>query len=130
MTQEERNFNKLKLSKYIVECLKEKKSKSEYIQERWLSEKDDETCPICVFLSGLGFVSFGALPDYREAHSKLGGPNWKSSDAECRCGIDYKRGKSENIQTFAETEQLWFITYANLSAEQKEIKACKCCNNK
>lgn len=126
MTKFQRQLNKLRLYGYLAELATKKKPKEEYVQERWISESDNDTCPVCNFLDGLGWVSFGALPDYREAHSKLGGPNWKSTDGECRCGIDYKRGKNDTIQTFAETEQLWFITYANLSKEQKEIKACKC----
>lgn len=126
MTNLERKLNQIKLWVHTVQLAKEKKPKELYLQERWIAEEDDKACPVCRFLDGLGWVSFGALPDYRTAHEVLGGPNWKASNSSCRCGIDYQRGVNEVPQTLEDTKQLWYITYANLSKEEKEIPLCRC----
>jgi hypothetical protein len=105
---------------------KDKADKATYMQERWIAQNDKDTCPVCLFLAGLEWVQLGALPEYERAHSQLGGPNWKSGDGSCRCYKDYRRGTDGTVRSFEETKRLWYVTYQNLSAQQKSQTFCKC----
>lgn len=96
-------------------------AKTTPMMQRWVSY-GKSPCPVCEFLDSLSWVKFGSLPDFREAHSVLGGPRW-APDSSCECTIDYQPGTNVNAESFAEVEQLWFTTYNNLN---KQIFTCNC----
>lgn len=64
-------------------------------EERWISVNPDPSnvCPICDDLQSLGWVEFGLLPPFQEAHSIIGEGNWKCPDSACMCTKDFRRRK-------------------------------------
>lgn len=67
-------------------------------EERWvtatqLEEGDKEVCPICIELADLGYVDFGLLPPFRQAHSIIGEGRWLAPDSSCQCRKTYRRVK-------------------------------------
>lgn len=105
------------------------KDSNKFVGARWLTQQDSNVCPVCRFLGEQNWLPFDAFPDISQAHSQLGGPNWKSSDEDCRCTTDFMRRKftaEELLIGPKEIEDKWFAYYATLSKQEKEIKLCSC----
>jgi len=70
-------------------------------EERWitsasLSESETPVCPICADLEKLGWVEFGLLPPFKQAHSIIGEGKWNCPDSSCNCRKGYRRVAGES----------------------------------
>jgi len=64
-----------------------------YQEERWYANNPDplNICPICADLDSLGWLPFGTLPKFKQAHSVIGEGNWNCPDSACNCVKGYRR---------------------------------------
>ena len=104
------------------------KESNKFVGARWVTAGDDRVCPVCEFLGSQGWLPFDSFPDIASAHSQLGGPNWKSADADCRCTTDFMRRTftQEELDLGPEgVQQRWFDAYARLSKDSP-VRMCGC----